>query len=285
MASAGWLAWLEALPLEQRLTLPDGARVLLVHASPGNDDDERIWPNRADAELQSVLAESEADVVCVGHTHWVMDRRVNNIRLINPGSISNPVSSDLSAKLEYQIITPGNHLVPFPSSTEQARCVIHKHAGGYELFLRHDLPEPVRQQILALPRETVFGDHTLIKSILAPCSGMWIGKSYVFARPPTPSQFPDVIRDEGVWAIEQDGARVSWAWSVRENDRAAEVAVETAAAYRRRGYARQVTLAWAHHILSTGRVAFYCHNSDNAASEALAKSLGLVQYTDGKAYE
>ena len=103
VASAGWLPWLEGLPLEQRISLPDGTRILLVHASPGNDDDERIWPNRTDAELQSVLAQSEADVVCVGHTHWVMDRTVKDIRLINPGSISNPVSSDLRAK--YALIT------------------------------------------------------------------------------------------------------------------------------------------------------------------------------------
>src|SRR5437763_1155859 len=38
LSAAGWLDWLTNLPLEVRLTLPDGTRVLGVHASPGRDD-------------------------------------------------------------------------------------------------------------------------------------------------------------------------------------------------------------------------------------------------------
>ena len=35
---AGCRTWLADLPLDERVTLPDGTRVLLVHAAPGTDD-------------------------------------------------------------------------------------------------------------------------------------------------------------------------------------------------------------------------------------------------------
>lgn len=97
VTGGGWLPWLTALPLEVRLTLPDGTRVLLVHASPGNADDDRMYPNRTDAELKSVVAGCEADLICVGHTHWVIDRTVTGVRILNPSSLSDPFMPDLKA--------------------------------------------------------------------------------------------------------------------------------------------------------------------------------------------
>jgi len=38
------LEWLAGLPAEQRASLPDGSRVLLVHASPGRDDGPGLTP-------------------------------------------------------------------------------------------------------------------------------------------------------------------------------------------------------------------------------------------------
>ncbi len=97
VTGGGWLPWLTALPLEVRLTLPDGTRVLLVHASPGSADDDRMWPNRQDDELKTVVADCEANLICVGHTHWVIDRRVAGVRILNPSSISDPFMPDLQA--------------------------------------------------------------------------------------------------------------------------------------------------------------------------------------------
>src|SRR5262245_26471365 len=37
LTAAGWLDWLERLPLELHVALPDGTQVLGVHASPGRD--------------------------------------------------------------------------------------------------------------------------------------------------------------------------------------------------------------------------------------------------------
>jgi predicted phosphodiesterase len=93
----GWLAYLDALPLEQRAVLPDGSRLLGVHASPGCDDGQGIHPQLSETELQASLAECQADIVCVGHTHWPININVGDIHLINLGSVGNPAIPGLYA--------------------------------------------------------------------------------------------------------------------------------------------------------------------------------------------
>src|SRR5437588_8478458 len=97
LSATGWLDWLASLPLEVRVTLPDGTRVLGVHASPGRDDGSGLQPRHSDEQLQRWLAGCEADVVFVGHTHVPLDRHVGGIRTINLGSVSNPVTLGLQA--------------------------------------------------------------------------------------------------------------------------------------------------------------------------------------------
>jgi predicted phosphodiesterase len=94
LAAHGWLRWLADLPLEVRIDLPDGARLLGVHASPGRDDGPGITPRRPDAELQADLAGAAADVVVAGHTHLPTDRFVGGTRAVNAGSVSNPITED-----------------------------------------------------------------------------------------------------------------------------------------------------------------------------------------------
>jgi predicted phosphodiesterase len=101
----GWLAWLAALPPQARLTLPDGTRLLAVHAAPGRDDGPGLHPGLSEAELKASLSGCEADLVCVGHTHWPLDVNVGGVRLVNPGSVSNPWSLDLRAS--YAILEAG----------------------------------------------------------------------------------------------------------------------------------------------------------------------------------
>ncbi|MBI5082182.1 MAG: metallophosphoesterase family protein [Chloroflexi bacterium] len=94
---AGWFDWLAALPLDRRFTLPNGTRVLCVHASPGTDEGRGMNPWMTDDELWELLKECDADLVFVGHTHQAQDRTVNGVRLINPSSVSNPIAPDLRA--------------------------------------------------------------------------------------------------------------------------------------------------------------------------------------------
>jgi putative phosphoesterase len=93
----GWLKWLEQIPLEQRITLPNGTQVLLVHAAPGSDDGEGLHPAQSDADILAALNGEKAALICVGHFHMTMDRSVNGTRIMNPGSVSNPFAPDLRA--------------------------------------------------------------------------------------------------------------------------------------------------------------------------------------------
>ena len=97
LSATGWLPWLAELPLEQHITLPNGTRVLGVHASPGNDDGPGIHPNLSTVDLQSLLKACDADLIFVGHTHWPLEIQSSRVHLINVGSVSNPLSPDLRA--------------------------------------------------------------------------------------------------------------------------------------------------------------------------------------------
>ena len=44
-----------------------------------------------------MVSDVEAELVLVGHTHLPFDRTVGNIRVVNPGSVSNPFPPDLRA--------------------------------------------------------------------------------------------------------------------------------------------------------------------------------------------
>ncbi len=97
VTAGGWFDWLSALPLEVRLDLPDGSRLLAVHASPGHDDGPGVHPGLAPDELQGLVSGAGADIVCVGHTHWPMDIDVDGVRVLNLGSASHPLPPDLRA--------------------------------------------------------------------------------------------------------------------------------------------------------------------------------------------
>lgn len=93
----GLLGWLTALPTQQRLTLPDGTRVLLVHSTPSSDEGHGLNPALSDDELRAEVEGCGADLICVGHFHLPMDRRLDGIRVINPGPVSNNFAPDLRA--------------------------------------------------------------------------------------------------------------------------------------------------------------------------------------------
>lgn len=81
-----------------------------------------------------------------------------------------------------------------------------------------------------------------------------------------------------VVSIVQDGFPVSVCFSARRSDAAAEAGVETAPAFRGRGFGARVTTAWALAVRATGRVPLYSTAWTNAASLSVARSLGLTAY-------
>lgn len=124
LAHSGWLDWLEKLPLEHRVTLPDGTRFLLVHASPGQDDGNGIHLASTDADIEARLKGCEADVVLVGHTHCIVDRQVNGVRLINPGPVSNAFPPDLRSSYVILDIAETGYSVEFRRVDYNRQAVI-----------------------------------------------------------------------------------------------------------------------------------------------------------------
>jgi hypothetical protein len=62
VSAGGWTPWLEALPTEARGTLPDGTRLLGVHATPGRDDGPGINPVDTDDDLDVRMGGCDAVV-------------------------------------------------------------------------------------------------------------------------------------------------------------------------------------------------------------------------------
>jgi putative phosphoesterase len=91
--------YLGGLPLSKRVTL-DGVKFLLVHATPRDPLDEYsiadkdFWTRR--------LADVDAQVICVGHTHHPYILEVSDKLVINPGSVGLPRDGDPRAS--YAII-------------------------------------------------------------------------------------------------------------------------------------------------------------------------------------
>jgi hypothetical protein len=81
-----------------------------------------------------------------------------------------------------------------------------------------------------------------------------------------------------VMAVLVDGHAVSVCCCARPSIVAAEAGLETAPAFRGRGYAAQVTLAWAAAVRSSGRTPLYSTSWTNASSLAVARKLGLRIY-------
>lgn len=91
--------YLLQLPVTQRFNL-GGIRYLLVHATPRDPLDEYVLkdPTTWAKRLQNV----DADIVCVGHTHMQFNLMVDDVVVLNPGSVGQPRDGD--ARAAYAII-------------------------------------------------------------------------------------------------------------------------------------------------------------------------------------
>jgi putative phosphoesterase len=83
--------YLLQLPVTRRCSL-GGKSYLLVHATPRDPLDEYLLkdPQTWAKRVHNV----EADVVCVGHTHMQFKIQVNNVVVLNPGSVGLPRDGD-----------------------------------------------------------------------------------------------------------------------------------------------------------------------------------------------
>lgn len=96
--------------------------------------------------------------------------------------------------------------------------------------------------------------------------------------PLLPQWLEDVPHYQPMLALVHGDEAVAVCGSVRRTAHAHEAGVETAPSMRGRGYALAVVSAWADAVRGLGRLPLYSTSWDNAASRAVARRLGLVQF-------
>jgi predicted phosphodiesterase len=95
------------MPSSQRVELPDGSRLLGVHADPTRDDGMGLGAHVPAEYVAAAVAGCDAEVVCAGHTHRPYDAVVDGTRVVNLGSVSNPHPPDLRAS--YAVVEATAH--------------------------------------------------------------------------------------------------------------------------------------------------------------------------------
>ena len=187
---------------------------------------------------------------------------------------------------------PGGQVAP--------RFFLGRTVEGNEWRFRHDVDDETVRALEALCVANVH-EATRYAAILArgaPVVHTEAGPAYRFPRDPpassdvvaiTPAHAELLRAHLGEWADEVadrqpmralliDDDAVCLCGSVRIGDVAHEAGVETAQAFRGRGYAARVVAAWAIAVRELGRVPLYSTSWENAASRAVARKLGLRRY-------
>jgi len=105
VTGTGWDTWLARLPFEFRMDLPDGTQTLAVHATHRSDDDASLVPTAGDDDMRALLEDAAAGLVVAGHTHRAIDRHLSpHLRLVNPGSVSNPLPAEGDIRAGYALL-------------------------------------------------------------------------------------------------------------------------------------------------------------------------------------
>jgi putative phosphoesterase len=78
--------FLSALPLEGRFTWM-GVSLYMTHENPMHDPSKFIYPNASRATFERVIQSAQAQIIILGHTHRPMQVCMNDVQVINPGSI------------------------------------------------------------------------------------------------------------------------------------------------------------------------------------------------------
>lgn len=88
------IAWLARLPLHLTVKIEDTS-FALFHATPRDSlSDYSLVPTVSDAYLSEIVAGVDADVLVVGHTHLPFARECGRLRIVNPGSVGQPLDGD-----------------------------------------------------------------------------------------------------------------------------------------------------------------------------------------------
>jgi putative phosphoesterase len=96
------LKFLEKLPRERRIPLVDGSEIVVVHGSPA-DPTVELTHDLEDQELLALLADDPASVVVCGASHVPFQRDLEEVRVVNVGSVGAAPEGRVA---HYAVITP-----------------------------------------------------------------------------------------------------------------------------------------------------------------------------------
>jgi predicted phosphodiesterase len=91
-----WYSFLRELPFEQRLDLSGYGIVAGFHGSPRGDE-VGIWAQTTEEELREMLGGTHCNLLLCGHTHRPLDRTLDEVRVVNVGSVGLPLDGDQRA--------------------------------------------------------------------------------------------------------------------------------------------------------------------------------------------
>lgn len=193
-----------------------------------------------------------------------------------------------------------------PGGAPAPRFFLGRTAEGSVWRFRHDVDDDLARELERLCRAEPAGDDFRLSpgaaetyaALLAPVQRTWAGPAYhvprdlpasgdavrittanaELLRPHLEAWLGDVATAQPLLVSAERGRAVSICASVRITSEADEAGVETAAAFRGRGHAARAVSAWAAAVRELGRVPLYSTSWENAASQALARSLGLRRF-------
>jgi len=96
------LKFLEQLPVKLRIPLMDGSEILMVHGSP-LDPTTEITHDLSDEQIVRLLADDPADIVVCGASHLPFQRDLEDVRVVNVGSVGQAPEGTVA---HYTIISP-----------------------------------------------------------------------------------------------------------------------------------------------------------------------------------
>jgi putative phosphoesterase len=87
-----WLSWLKELPFALRIGEDDN-QLLVVHANPKTDD-EHVWPDATEEDLERLIGDEAATAIAFGHLHIPFVRMWRGKLLVNVSSAGLPKDGD-----------------------------------------------------------------------------------------------------------------------------------------------------------------------------------------------
>lgn len=198
-----------------------------------------------------------------------------------------------------------------PGTTKAPRFFLGRTQAGNIWRLRHDLPrdlakeldlvaarEPLPYSLEEPALETYAITHALRRHNAI--TQVYRGPAYAFLgeipaedgvrelgpedaallHPDFVTLAPELGLRQPCFAVLADGCAVSVCFSARTGLDAVEAGVQTVAEYRGRGFATRVTAAFAGAVRARGLLPLYSTTWENAASQQVAKHLGLTPYAE-----